>query len=34
MGEVYLLAEQKDAEQLLDITYRAYQLIRDLGLHW
>ncbi|WP_342438852.1 GNAT family N-acetyltransferase [Paenibacillus sp. FSL L8-0436] len=34
MGEVYRLAEQKDAEQLLDITYRAYQLIRELGLHW
>lgn len=34
MSEVYRLAEQKDAEQLLDITYRAYQLIRELGLHW
>lgn len=34
MSEVYRLAELKDAEQLLDVTYRAYQLIRELGLHW
>ncbi|SET25720.1 GNAT family N-acetyltransferase [Paenibacillus sp. NFR01] len=34
MSEVYRLAELKDAEQLLDVTYRAYALIRELGLHW
>lgn len=34
MSEVYRLAELKDAEQLLDVTYRAYQLIRELGLHY
>lgn len=34
MSEIFRLAELKDAEQLLDITYRAYQLIRELGLHW
>ncbi|WP_060863396.1 hypothetical protein [Paenibacillus riograndensis] len=34
MGEVYRLAELKDAERLLDITYRAYETIRELGLHW
>jgi len=34
MIEIIRLAEVKDAEQLLDITYRAYQLIRELGLHW
>ncbi|WP_379155501.1 GNAT family N-acetyltransferase [Paenibacillus sp. sgz5001063] len=34
MGEIYRLAELRDAQQLLDITYRAYALIRELGLHW
>ncbi|MFP4975569.1 GNAT family N-acetyltransferase [Paenibacillus sp. CN-4] len=34
MSEVYRLAERKDAEQLLEVTYRAYALIRELGLHW
>jgi GNAT superfamily N-acetyltransferase len=34
MSEVYRIAELKDAEQLLDVTYRAYALIRELGLQW
>ncbi|OKP82786.1 acetyltransferase [Paenibacillus helianthi] len=34
MGEVYRLAELKDAQRLQDITYRAYAMIRELGLHW
>jgi GNAT superfamily N-acetyltransferase len=34
MSEVFRLEELKDAEQLLDIIYRAYQPIRELGLHW
>lgn len=34
MSEVYRQAGEKDAQQLLDVTYRAYQLIRELGLHW
>ncbi|MDO3409120.1 GNAT family N-acetyltransferase [Saccharibacillus sp. CPCC 101409] len=34
MSEVFRRAEAKDAERLADITYRAYELIRELGLHW
>ncbi|OWA36625.1 GNAT family N-acetyltransferase [Saccharibacillus sp. O16] len=34
MSEIYRRAASEDAEQLVDITYRAYALIRELGLHW
>jgi GNAT superfamily N-acetyltransferase len=34
MSEVFRQAELKDAEQLVDIIYRAYHLIRELGLQW
>ncbi|MFF2908887.1 GNAT family N-acetyltransferase [Paenibacillus sp. NPDC057934] len=34
MSEVFRQADLKDAEQLVDIIYRAYHLIRELGLHW
>lgn len=34
MSEVYRRAEARDAERLADLTYRAYELIRELGLHW
>jgi len=34
MSGIFRLAKLQDAEQLLDITYRAYQLIRELGLQW
>ncbi|WP_172249650.1 GNAT family N-acetyltransferase [Saccharibacillus deserti] len=34
MSEIYRRAEARDAERLVDITYRAYKVIRELGLHW
>ncbi|MBT2289726.1 GNAT family N-acetyltransferase [Paenibacillus albidus] len=34
MSERVRLAELRDAEVLLDVIYRAYALIRELGLHW
>lgn len=34
MSEVFRLADPKDAQKLQDIIFRAYQLIRELGLHW
>lgn len=34
MGEIYRRALPEDAERLVDLTYRAYELIRELGLHW
>lgn len=34
MSEVYRRAVPEDAERLVDITYRAYGLIRELGLKW
>jgi len=34
MNEVFRRATAEDAQRLVDVTYGAYELIRELGLHW
>ncbi|MCQ4086192.1 GNAT family N-acetyltransferase [Saccharibacillus sp. JS10] len=34
MSEVFRKAEVKDIERLVEVTYAAYALIRELGLQW